>query len=88
MARWNNIILGGCDPKTGEDATNELSYLFIESAHWVPTPHPTMTVRVSKNTPKPFLEKAVGLVATGIGLPAFISEDSYINFLLKRNIPG
>ncbi len=87
MARWNNIILSGCDPKTGEDATNELSYLFIESAHWVPTPHPTMTVRVSENTPKEFLEKAVGLVATGIGLPAFISEESYISFLLKRNVP-
>ena len=86
MARWNNIVLAGCDPETGEDATNELSYLFIESANWVRTPHPTMTVRVSKNTPESFLDKAVELVSTGIGLPAFISEDAYIEYLLSRGL--
>lgn len=80
MARWNNIILGGCDA-SGKDATNELTYLFLESAQVVRCPHPTMTIRVSAQTPKDLLQKGVEVVSTGIGMPAFISEDQYISYL-------
>lgn len=86
MARWNNIILGGCD-RTGKDATNELSYLFLESAMEVRTPHPTMTIRVNKDTPIELLDKAAELIATGIGMPALISEDGYIDYIKKRGLP-
>ena len=87
MARWNNVILGGTDPETGKDATNELTYLFMEAAKEVRTPHPTMTIRVHKNTPPELMQKAVDLVSTGIGMPAFISEDSYIDFIMRRGLP-
>ena len=80
MARWNNIILGGCD-RNGNDATNELSYLILESANIVRSTHPTMTIRVGKNTPKALLRKGVDVVSTGIGMPAFISEEEYIRYL-------
>ena len=86
LARWNNIILGGTDSE-GKDATNELSYLFLEAANEVRTTHPTMTVRVHKNSPPEFLNAAVKLVSTGIGMPAFISEDSYIDYIVRRGLP-
>ena len=81
MARWNNIILGGCDPETGKDATNELSYLILESANIVRSTHPTMTIRVGKDTPAALLRKGVDVVSTGIGMPAFISEIEYMKYL-------
>ncbi len=87
MARWNNIILGGTDPATGEDATNDLTFMFLEAAKEVRTAHPTMTLRVHKGSPKEILDAAVDLVSTGIGMPAFISEDSYIDFIVRRGIP-
>ena len=86
MARWNNIILGGCD-SDGKDATNELTYLLIKAAKEVRTPHPTMTVRVSKNTPRELMDAAIDLVSTGCGFPAFISEDQYIDYVASRGVP-
>jgi formate C-acetyltransferase len=86
MARWHNFIIGGCD-KNGRDATNPLSYLLLEAARDCQTPHPTLTVRVSQNTPKEFMLKALEVVKTGIGMPSFISEDSYLKFLVGEGVP-
>ena len=86
MARWHNFILGGCD-RDGNDITNEISYLMLDAAQETMTPHPTLTVRVSEKTPPAFLRRALEVVRTGIGMPAFISEKSYINFLLKYDVP-
>ncbi len=85
MARWHNFIIGGCD-KDGKDATNPLSYLLLEAARDCQTPHPTLTVRVSSQTPRELMIKALEVVRTGIGMPAFISEDGYINFLVNEGV--
>ena len=82
MARWNNFVICGCDPETGKDATNDLSYLVLQSAYDIRTPHFTITVRVNKDTPDDLMLLAMKVVETGIGMPAFISEESYINTLL------
>lgn len=86
MARWHNFIIGGCDAQ-GNDATNRLSYLMLDAAMDCQTPHPTLTARISRNTPRDFFIACLELVKTGIGMPAFISEDSYIRFLLNQDIP-
>ncbi len=86
MARWHNFVIGGCD-EDGNDATNELTYLLLEAAKEVQTPHHTLTVRVNQNTPPELMRKAMEVVRTGIGMPAFISEDCYIQFLTDEGIP-
>lgn len=86
MARWHNFVIGGCD-RDGKDATNELSYLLLESAKDCQTPHPTLTVRVNKDTPEEFMHAALDVVREGIGMPAFISEDNYINFVVNEGVP-
>ena len=83
MARWHNFVIGGCDTE-GNDATNDVTYLTAGSCKGTKTPHNTLTIRVSKNTPKELLIKGLELVRTGIGMPAFISEDSYIKLCGKR----
>ena len=86
MARWHNFLIGGVK-KDGSDATNELSYLVIQAAYEVRIPQYTITVRVAKSTPQALLMKAAELVRTGIGMPAFVSDESYIAGLVEQGIP-
>lgn len=85
MARWHNFLIGGVD-REGNDATNELSYLILQAAYEVRTPQFTITVRVNKNTPDSLMKKAMELVRTGIGMPSFVSDDSYINGLMGQGV--
>ena len=83
-ARWNNIILGGCD-RDGNDVTNPLTYMFIEAAKDLKIPHPTMTIRVTEKTPKELMVAALDCVReTGMGYPAFISEKEYVDYIVEH----
>ena len=86
QARWNGVTLGGVDEE-GNDATNELTYLFIEAAYRCRTPHHTLHLRVHEKTPLPLLLKALELVRTGIGMPAFNSDPCYIQNFLDKGVP-
>ncbi|MFC1863362.1 glycyl radical protein [Thermodesulfobacteriota bacterium] len=86
MARWHNWIIGGVTPE-GDDATNELSYLILEAAKDCQTPHHTITVRVHEGTPEPLMHKALEVVKTGMGMPAFIGDKSYIGYLISQDVP-
>lgn len=86
LAKWHNMIIGGQTPD-GEDATNELTYLILEAAKDCPTPHHTLTVRVHERTPEILMLKALEVVKTGIGMPAFVGDKSHIEFLLSHGIP-
>lgn len=79
MAKWYNWTLGGVK-EDGSDATNELTYLLLEASQDTQLPHFTVTLRVHKNTPPELLKKALEVVRTGIGMPAFVGDESYINF--------
>lgn len=87
MARWHNFLIGGVD-KDGNDATNELSYLILKAAYEVRTPQFTITVRVNENTPDRLMSEAMKLVSTGLGMPAFVSDKSYIQGLLDQGVPA
>jgi formate C-acetyltransferase len=86
MAKWHNMTIGGVNPETGEDATNELSYLILDAVRLCPVPHHTVTVRVSDSTPEAIILKALEVVKTGIGMPAFVGDRSYIEYLLKEGV--
>jgi pyruvate formate-lyase/glycerol dehydratase family glycyl radical enzyme len=85
IARWNNWIIGGVTPD-GKDATNELSYLILEAAKDCQTPHHTITVRVHDGTPEALMLKALEVVRTGIGMPAFVGDNSYIEYLVREGV--
>ncbi|UCB44090.1 MAG: hypothetical protein JSV77_05505 [Dehalococcoidales bacterium] len=86
IAKWHNWTIGG-QTSEGKDATNELSYLILEAALRCQTPHHTITVRVHEETPNPLMLKALEVVRTGIGMPAFIGDKSYIEYLLSEGVP-
>ncbi len=84
-SKWHNCIIGGLTPD-GEDATNPLSYLFLRAAEVCPTPHHTLTMRVHEGTPSELLQAGLRLARTGIGMPAFVSDEANIKFLGDRGI--
>jgi pyruvate formate-lyase/glycerol dehydratase family glycyl radical enzyme len=85
-AKWHNMVIGG-QTADGKDATNELTYLVLEAAKRCQTPHHTITVRVHEGTPEALMLKALDLVKTGIGIPAFVGDKSYIEYLLSKDVP-
>ena len=85
-ARWHNFIIGGCD-KDGKEASNELTFLMMKAAKEARLTQNTLTLRVSKDTPDDVMLAAMDLVSTGIGMPSFVSEDSYIKTLESYGVP-
>ncbi len=85
MAKWHNWTIGGVT-REGKDATNELTYLLLEAAKQTRIPHHTLTLRVHDNTPVELMQKALEVVRTGLGMPAFVNDKSYIEFFLKNGM--
>lgn len=86
MARWHNWVIGGVTPE-GDDATNDLSYLVLEAARQCRTPHHTITIRVHEKTPERLMLKALEVVKLGMGMPAFVGDNSYIGYLTDQGVP-
>ena len=84
MAKWYNWTIGG-QKADGSDATNELSYLLLEAAKDTHLPHHTVTVRVHEGTPDKLMLKAMECVQSGLGMPAFLGDESYINFFSNQS---
>jgi formate C-acetyltransferase len=71
----------------GKDASNELTYLVLEAANRLKTPHHTITLRVHEGTPEDLLVKALEVVKTGIGMPALALDRSFIDYMTDGGIP-
>lgn len=87
MAKWHNYTIGGVDPLTGEDCTNDLTYMLIDAAMITKTPHHTLTLRVHDKTPADLMQKALKCVRMGLGMPAFVSDKSYTATFASRGCP-
>jgi formate C-acetyltransferase len=85
MAKWHNMTIGGVTAG-GEDATNALSYLVLDALKLCPVPHHTVTLRVHDGTPEDLMLKALEVVKTGIGMPAFVGDRSYIGYLVDEGV--
>lgn len=81
LALWNSsriaqqLTLGGLDPKTGGDGTNEVDYLLIEAQYRAQLPEPLLAVMYHNKLSHKFLVRCAELVATGIGQPSFHSQE-------------
>lgn len=85
MAKWYNWTIGGVKAD-GSDATNELSYLLLDAALETRIPHHTVTVRVHENTPPALMHRALEVVRSGLGMPAFLSDKSYEKFFTMNGM--
>jgi formate C-acetyltransferase len=81
----HHLDVGGLK-SDGTDASNELSYMFIEAMMHTPgMTEPTLGLLVHSKTPDALLIKACQLTALGGGYPMFINQDLRVESLLARN---
>lgn len=80
------VTIGGVK-RDGQDAVNELSYLFLEAEHDVGLVNEDLVVRVSAKNPAAFLEKACEVARDLRGKLKFVSDKTSIAALAYTGIP-
>jgi len=82
-----SVTVGGVEAD-GSDATNDLSYMFIEGMMHTRLRQPYFSVQVHSKMPDDLLLKACQLCSLGTGHPEFINTDVMIGQALARGTSG
>lgn len=82
-AHWEAVTIGGVDDN-GEDAVNELTYLFLEDKREFPLNYPDLAARIHKNSPEKYLKEIALTMKEGSGFPKLINDDEVIPVLLSK----
>lgn len=83
FAHFEPVTIGG-QTADGLDATNELSYVILESARPLPCTYPEITVRIYANTPDRFLHAVAEAVKDGTGRPKVVNDENIVPFYLSN----
>ena len=81
-----NIVVGGLTPK-GQDATNPLTYLLLESYRRNQMTNPLFTVRLHRGTPQDLLRYACEVLKEGGGMPALYNDEELVPAIERMGIP-
>lgn len=82
-AHWEAVTIGGQD-ENGDDATNELTYLFLESKREFPINYPDLAARVHARSPERYLWEIAETVKEGSGFPKLINDEEVIPLLVAK----
>ncbi|RJP75382.1 MAG: glycyl radical protein [Candidatus Abyssobacteria bacterium SURF_17] len=82
-AHWEATTVGGVD-KDGKDATNELSYLLLQSKKEFPLNYPDLAARIHSQTPEPFLHAIAETIKEGTGFPKLFFDEEIIPLFLSK----
>ena len=81
-----NMTVGGVGPD-GRDATNDLSYIFLEAME--ATEMPTdITARLHAGSPDDFVRTAARVVRRGLGRPSLYNDDVVVEALVRKGVAG
>lgn len=80
------ITIGGTD-EDGNDITNDITYLILETAKTMQTLEPTLVLRYHDGTPDELLSKATDVIRTGIGYPSLFNDKSILPMLDEWDVP-
>lgn len=80
-----NVAIGGQNAK-GEDASNELSYLFLNAQSNLLLPQPNLSARLFENSDQAFLEECSRVIGKGSGMPQIFNDKSIIPALMNQGI--
>ena len=81
-----NIVVGGLTPG-GEDGTNPLTYLLLESYRRNKMTNPLLTVRLHGESPDELVWYAGEVLKEGGGMPALFNDEQLIPALERIGIP-
>ncbi len=80
---YQHTTIGGVDPDTGEDATNPVTYMILESMGRLLLHDPTISIRIHKNTPDELWERAIEMTKLVGGLPLFQNDEVIVPALVE-----
>ena len=86
FSQFSDVCVGG-QTSDGHDATNELSYLILESMRALPITSPDPCVRIHAGTPDGFLRHVVECIKDGKGYPKLLNDELVIPFYLANGAP-
>jgi formate C-acetyltransferase len=81
-----NILIGGLTPD-GEDGTNPLTFLLLESYRRNRMTNPLLTVRVHRRSPDELIRYVCEVLKEGGGMPAIFNDEVIIPALERIGIP-
>jgi formate C-acetyltransferase len=77
------VTVGGTD-RNGHDATNELSYLFLEVVDALRMRQPNFHARLHSSAPDTYRLKVTRMLADGANTPALYNDDTIVETLQKH----
>jgi formate C-acetyltransferase len=80
------ITIGGQD-RLGRDATNELTYMIMDSVKSLRLVEPMISVRLHRNTPEDFLLRLTEILGEDAGHYGIFNDEFMIPFLMSKGIP-
>lgn len=81
---YHHTTIGGCDPTTGKDATNPVTYMVLETIGRLRLHDPTTSLRITKDTPDELWSCALETSKLVGGLPLFQNDDVIIPGLMQE----
>jgi len=84
-----NIAIGGLTLEgalEGEDASNELSYLFLRAQAELGLPQPNLSARLSTKSSEDFVRECSRVIGMGSGMPQIFNDESIIPALEAKGI--
>ncbi|MCE5326368.1 MAG: hypothetical protein LLG01_08110 [Planctomycetaceae bacterium] len=81
-----NLMVGGQDA-AGNDATNDMSYLLIDTAIAVNDTNPFLSARIHAGSPAAFVDKVVELQLVGHGQGTIYNDELIIPSLVRYGVP-
>lgn len=80
-----NVTLGGRN-EAGNDAVNELTFLFLKAQEHIRLPQPNLTARAHGGSSDDYLTECTRIIALGTGMPQIVNDESIIPALLSSGI--
>jgi formate C-acetyltransferase len=85
FSHHETVTIGGQTPD-GFDATNELSYVLLESTRPLPMSYPELGVRIHANTPDRFLHAVAEVIKDGKGSPKLINDEFMVPWFMGNGV--
>ena len=82
-AHWEAVTIGGVD-ENGNDATNDLTYIFLEDKREFPLNFPDLAARVHRHSPEAYLREIALTIKEGSGFPKLINDEEVIPVLVAK----
>ncbi len=83
---WQTVTIGGVT-SSGDDATNEMSYIVLDATKSIRTIQPPLALRWHDRLSKDLILKTVDVLSTGIAQPAIFNDKVNITRLMGMGIP-